>query len=265
MRLRRWSAAALVVLAWLPALARAGDGASGDEAVDWAAKAKKLGEEYAKAETEYYRPWREAKTDEERRKLGNPDPAKAPAATFLPRYLEVATGAKGTAPGLQACAWILGRSPRSPEGEKAASDALDLMAKDGIDCPALGNMTMSIRYASYRLGEDRVAGALRAIADKTAVPDNRGCALVALAAMWNESPQAPAERKAEAKRMLAEVIEKHPKCPSAPQAKGILNELEHLQVGMVAPDFDATDGAGRKFKLSEYRGRVVVLDFWGFW
>jgi hypothetical protein len=38
-----------------------------------------------------------------------------------------------------------------------------------------------------------------------------------------------------------------------------------LIVGCRAPDFEATDVDGVRFKLSDYRGKVVVLDFWGFW
>ncbi len=38
-----------------------------------------------------------------------------------------------------------------------------------------------------------------------------------------------------------------------------------VEVGGVAPDFDAVDGADVAFKLSDYRGKVVLLDFWGFW
>lgn len=268
MRAPRFAVAALVALSGLAGLqapARSGEGTEAEAKVDWAAKFKALNDEYAKAEAEFFRPWREAKTDEERKKLGNPDPAKMPVIEYLPKFTEIAVGAKGTAPGLQACAWLLGRGSRTPDGKRVASDAIDLMTKDGVDCPELAGLVMSIRYASGRVGEERVAEALKTVAEKTAVPDNRGCALTALAAMWNDSAQAPAERKAEAKRMLAEVIEKHGKCPAAPQARGILNELEHLQVGMTAPDFDATDGDGVKFKLSDYRGRVVVLDFWGFW
>ena len=31
------------------------------------------------------------------------------------------------------------------------------------------------------------------------------------------------------------------------------------------PDFDAVDVDGNAFKLSDYRGKVTVIDFWGFW
>jgi peroxiredoxin len=31
------------------------------------------------------------------------------------------------------------------------------------------------------------------------------------------------------------------------------------------PDIVAKDTDGVDFKLSDYRGKVVLLDFWGFW
>ena len=38
-----------------------------------------------------------------------------------------------------------------------------------------------------------------------------------------------------------------------------------IKVGRIAPDFETEDVDGTPFKLSDYRGKVVVLDFWGFW
>jgi hypothetical protein len=32
-----------------------------------------------------------------------------------------------------------------------------------------------------------------------------------------------------------------------------------------APEIQGVDIDGKKFKLSDYRGKVVVLDFWGNW
>ncbi len=42
-------------------------------------------------------------------------------------------------------------------------------------------------------------------------------------------------------------------------------EADNLQIGMEAPDIEGVDTDGVGFKLSDYRGKVVVLDFWGFW
>lgn len=42
-------------------------------------------------------------------------------------------------------------------------------------------------------------------------------------------------------------------------------KAEKLQTGLVAPNIVGEDIDGVKFELEDYRGKVVVLDFWGFW
>jgi cytochrome oxidase Cu insertion factor (SCO1/SenC/PrrC family) len=48
-------------------------------------------------------------------------------------------------------------------------------------------------------------------------------------------------------------------------ATGELFEIRNLAIGKTAPEIEAEDLDGNKFKLSEYRGKVVVIDFWGNW
>ena len=40
---------------------------------------------------------------------------------------------------------------------------------------------------------------------------------------------------------------------------------DQLAIGKTAPDIVGEDVDGKSMKLSDYRGKVVVLDFWGNW
>ena len=50
----------------------------------------------------------------------------------------------------------------------------------------------------------------------------------------------------------------------AERAKAELFEIRHLSVGKGAPDIEGEDQDGKRFKLSDYRGKVVLLDFWSY-
>ena len=45
-------------------------------------------------------------------------------------------------------------------------------------------------------------------------------------------------------------------------AKRELYTLRFLSIGKVAPDIKGEDQDGKQLKLSDYRGKVVLLDFW---
>jgi hypothetical protein len=48
-------------------------------------------------------------------------------------------------------------------------------------------------------------------------------------------------------------------------AEAALFEMRSLVVGKVAPEIEGDDIDAKPFKLSDYRGKVVLLDFWGHW
>lgn len=54
-------------------------------------------------------------------------------------------------------------------------------------------------------------------------------------------------------------------CPYVKDLDGIIKQLEHVQIGQVAPEFSLPDTAGVSVALSDFRGKYVLLDFWASW
>lgn len=50
----------------------------------------------------------------------------------------------------------------------------------------------------------------------------------------------------------------------AERARAELFGIRNLSVGKEAPDIEGEDQDGKRFKLSDYRGKVVLLDFWSY-
>ena len=53
--------------------------------------------------------------------------------------------------------------------------------------------------------------------------------------------------------------------PLGEQARGDLFKLRHLTPGCIVPEIDGEDIDGRRMKLSDFRGKVVVISFWATW
>jgi len=81
---------------------------------------------------------------------------------------------------------------------------------------------------------------------------------------------ANANRPADAEKRFEEVIASYGDVPAyrgtlGESAKSQIHEIRDLAVGKTAPEIEGEDVDGKTLKLSEYRGKVVVLDFWGDW
>jgi tetratricopeptide (TPR) repeat protein len=54
-----------------------------------------------------------------------------------------------------------------------------------------------------------------------------------------------------------------PGTPFAADAEGVIYEIKHLSVGLPAPAISAKSRSGRPVTLADFRGKPVVLVFWG--
>jgi hypothetical protein len=64
---------------------------------------------------------------------------------------------------------------------------------------------------------------------------------------------------------MRSLAERYPDTRYGKRAGGFVFQTENLQIGMVAPDILGLDVDGNDMKLSDFRGKVTVIDFWGFW
>ena len=104
----------------------------------------------------------------------------------------------------------------------------------------------------------------------------RGVACLVLAQVLRRSADGLATRDAkaaakmhqESEKLFEEAIDKYADVKTAfdgtvgRKAKNELFDLRYLSVGKAAPEVKGTDQDGKPFKLSDYKGKVVLLDFW---
>ena len=107
-----------------------------------------------------------------------------------------------------------------------------------------------------------LAGWLEAIFEANEDLDIRTRAAYELAQVLSSSRSEEDHSKAEA--WCRRIVKEFPDHKMARRAQESLDALKY-SVGRIAPDFTTQDVDGIEFKLSDYRGKVVVLDFWGFW
>lgn len=67
------------------------------------------------------------------------------------------------------------------------------------------------------------------------------------------------------RELAKEVIKTWPASDEAARLDGMLNARDTLVIGGTPANFTGTDVDGNEINLYDYRGKVVLIDFWGFW
>lgn len=231
----------------------------GDPAQRLAELEKRFGEERA-SWTEFRK---QAKTLAERAEVN----AAFPAREFASEYETLAKDAKGE---VAAQAWYgVFRIGFLVEDEELMQRGLERVLSAHMDSSVIGNVMGALAYGAPSWTLPAAQDAMRRILAGTQVKDLRVEALVELAMLVGLDPALGEKGRAEAEALLDRLEREYGDedlnaMNGREFAAGARFEITKLGLGMVAPDFEAVDQEGARFKLSDYRGQVVVLDFWGF-
>jgi hypothetical protein len=252
-----------------------------------------LRKEYGAAMNAYRDLFKNAKTPEEQDKVR--ETAKAPdPADWAPKFWALVEENAKDDTGYDALTWLYQNQRAAPEQKRA----LDAILANHITSPKMADLC-------DRLGADpsSPAGVLERLVAESPHRDVKGRATYALAKSKLSSAEyakdiqkqaadsedakgmkewlgeeryaalgkldiAKANTEAEAllERVTADYADvKVRKSTLGESAKADLFEMHNLVVGKVAPDIVGEDIGAVAFKLSDYRGKVVLLDFWGNW
>jgi hypothetical protein len=107
---------------------------------------------------------------------------------------------------------------------------------------------------------------LRRLAEKNSSDEVKANARFALAtALKNKD----ATSQPEAEKLLLSIIDEFAKKADKEQlvtrARKELDDIKLRGIGKSVPEIAGDDLDGKPLKLSDYKGKVVLLDFWGFW
>jgi peroxiredoxin len=253
-----------------------------------------LQQEFDSAFRAYNAASRDAKTDEDRRRLGARYQEQARA--IADRAIALAERVPDDPVTIEVLLWVI------DEVRYGAAKAFAVLARDALPSERLADACratatapreafveaenllreararsphQSVRgIACYYLARElkKRAAILRRFEDEPEAvaqfANEYGLGILALSRL---RARTVASLEDEAAALYRETIERYGDLPTrrkpnlAPVAEGELFDLRKLAVGQPAPEIVGTDLDGRTFKLSDYRGKVVVLTFSGSW
>ncbi|MFT4540516.1 MAG: hypothetical protein ACI841_000143 [Planctomycetota bacterium] len=217
-----------------------------------------LDEEYLDAVDAWRDTVRSADNVKERSRLRKLHPARE----YMPRFKAAAEAGQG-----QAYLWILENAKDAGHKRKEVAtlsvEILEALHQKHIDAPWFDDVLVYMVGARRALTHEFVQERLTHAMQKSSTSEVRIAAQYHLGMMLADSKDA--EKKKRGIGLLNALMTDHPDSPQAELAINKTFKSRFLSPGGKPIDFDAEDADGVAFKLSDYRGKVVLIDFWGFW
>jgi hypothetical protein len=218
-----------------------------------------LQDEYGKAMQAFYATVRNATPDEFYK--AQADPARNPSAKTAERAMELAGRAKGTPAEVKIKLFALQAAQQAPG--KSGPIIKDFLANH----PSASEMeTVARALAAGGTEKEKAENAksLEMLEQKSPHPAVRAAAINARISLAYDTYMGSGDEKT-ARALAQRLVKEYGETSYGKRAGGLIFQLDNLGIGKVAPDIEAEDQDGITFKLSDYRGKVVVLDFWGWW
>jgi hypothetical protein len=161
--------------------------------------------------------------------------------------------------------WVAQNGFYMPVGEKA----IDRLVRDFPENPAIERICSLLA----RGGGDKSA-VLKQIMERAKKPSVKAAAALALGQSLANKADRLGDKQEEADKVAAEaekyftmVIDEFGKDNAnlKKSAEKELHILRTLRIGKEVPEIKGVDLDEKEFKLSDYRGKVVLIDFWGNW
>ena len=190
-----------------------------------------------------------------------------PLNDYVGLFQAVAKDYAGTDEAVPFLAWIAARASRGRRHNDAVIQAMKELIPHYVESPELVRVTARWGTVARTLGEQAKAME-RMILKHSPHKEVKAALYLSVAEYVTSRHQARAPEKErtlaianfkKAQELMPEGIELQRRATSG------LFQLTRLQIGMESPDIVGEDLDGMEFKLSDYRGKVVVLDFWGDW
>lgn len=226
----------------------------------FAKKLKALKAEYQQAQNKFFADYQKIKGEKAQMEFYTKN---NPSGKFVDRAVKLAREGGDDPAGPQGYEFaisVLQGSDKQEVLKKLGKEALDKFAKKG----GLTSLITQLGYG-YPFEKKEAVGMLEHVLQVTESEPTRIAATASMARLHKGWGEPKPEDEPIARKYLNELIAKWPKSKEAESAKGDLYELDNLRTGKVFPDFETTDQDGKTWKLSDYRGKVVVIDFWGYW